>query len=79
MEHACLESALQTAAGKNRLINTYKRIVYDNLRLVRERGFRVLLWHKGWKLFVLFCLYYFIRDSILYIAIPFMLARFVVK
>lgn len=43
--------------------------------ILKESGFRALVRQYGWKLaFVVFC-YYLIRDSILYLIIPYFLAQ----
>lgn len=41
----------------------------------REGGFKAVWKRYGWKLFAAFFLYYLIRDSILYILIPYLVAR----
>lgn len=41
----------------------------------REQGFRALLKQKGWKVVLVIVVYYLIRDSILYILIPYLIAR----
>jgi len=37
----------------------------------REGGYKLLLKKKGWQVIVAFFLFYLIRDSILYIIIPY--------
>lgn len=41
----------------------------------RKEGFRALIKQKGWKVVVVIIIYYLIRDSILYILIPYLIAR----
>lgn len=41
----------------------------------RKEGFRALIKQKGWKVVVAIIIYYLIRDSILYILIPYLIAR----
>jgi hypothetical protein len=53
----------------------YKSFILDSIFIVRNRGFKQLLREKGLKFFVIICLYYLIRDSILYIIIPFLIAK----
>jgi hypothetical protein len=42
------------------------------LDIKREGGYKLLLKKKGWQVFVAFILFYLIRDSILYILIPYL-------
>ena len=39
--------------------------------IVKKEGIKSFLKQKGWKFFVAFILFYLIRDSILYIIIPY--------
>lgn len=41
----------------------------------REDGFRELLRQKGWKVVLVIIIYYLIRDTLLYIVIPYFIAR----
>jgi len=41
----------------------------------REDGFRELLRQKGWKVVLVIIVYYLIRDTLLYIVIPYLIAR----
>lgn len=42
---------------------------------LREKGFRVFVRDMGWKVIVAFILFYFVRDVLLYIIIPYLIAR----
>lgn len=41
----------------------------------RQGGLKAVWKRFGWKLFFFFFMYYLIRDSILYILIPYLIAR----
>ncbi|MDZ4845069.1 MAG: hypothetical protein SH857_05910 [Chitinophagales bacterium] len=43
--------------------------------IYRQEGFKGVIKKGGWKLVVAFFLFYLIRDSILYLLIPFLIAR----
>jgi len=45
------------------------------VEIVREEGFRSLIKKKGWKVVAAVFLFYLVRDSILYILIPYLIAR----
>lgn len=40
-----------------------------------EGGFKAVWKRYGWKFFAAFFLYYLIRDSLLYVVIPYLIAR----
>jgi hypothetical protein len=39
--------------------------------IIKKEGFKSFLKQKGWKFLVAFILFYLVRDSILYIIIPY--------
>lgn len=47
----------------------------DARQLFREQGFRAVTKRYGWKFFAAFFAYYLVRDSIIYLLIPYLLAR----
>ena len=47
--------------------------------IYREVGFKGLLKQKGWKVVLAFVLFYLIRDSILYLLIPYLIARGIIN
>lgn len=51
----------------------YRPKFIDEWREIRAKGgYRLLMKEKGWKIFIVFVLFYLIRDSILYILIPYL-------
>ena len=40
------------------------------IEIYKEGGFKILMKEKGWKVVLVFFLYYLVRDTILYILIP---------
>ena len=50
-------------------------IVQEWTGLLREKGLKEFLRLKGWKILAAIFVFYFIRDSILYIIIPFWVAQ----
>lgn len=47
----------------------------DARRIFKEGGFRAVVKRYGWRVFAAFFIYYLIRDSILYLLIPYLIAR----
>ena len=43
--------------------------------LLREKGVKGFLREKGWKVFAAIIVFYFVRDTLLYIVIPFLVAQ----
>lgn len=56
-------------------VRLYRYAVIDSLRIVKRRGFRELLRQRGWKFIAAVIAYYLVRDSVLYIVVPLLLAR----
>lgn len=48
------------------------KIIVEWRIIFREGGIKLLVRRKGWKIVLLFLLFYLIRDSFLYILIPYL-------
>ena len=48
------------------------KFLLEWLEIKKEGGYKLLLRKKGWQVVVAFILFYLIRDSILYILIPYL-------
>jgi hypothetical protein len=70
-----LEVALERLSARNILIRFYKYYIIDSILIVKREGFKALLRKRGWKVFAVVIGYYAVRDTILYIFIPFLVAR----
>jgi hypothetical protein len=57
---------------RDRLVPAF---LLEYVQIWRKEGFRALIKKKGWKVVVLIICYYLVRDSILYILIPYLIAR----
>lgn len=57
------------------LFRLYKYYIIDSIIIVKKSGFKELLKKRGWKFFLIITAYYLVRDTILYIIIPFLIAR----
>ena len=58
-------------AGVNGLFKKLK----EYRQVLKEKGFKGFIKIYGWKVVVIVFLYYLIRDSILYILIPYLFAK----
>ncbi len=63
------------ASGDSLLDKITPKFVREARATFRESGFRGVVKRYGWKVFAAFFLYYLIRDSFLYIFIPYVLTR----
>lgn len=68
-----------TVVGKtlqeNFIFKLYKYYLIDSIRIAREGGFKELLRQRGAKFFYIIIGYYLVRDTTLYLIIPYFLAR----
>jgi len=70
-----LEATLERLSARNILIRFYKYYIIDSILIVKREGFKSLLKKRGWKVFAVVIGYYAIRDTILYIIVPFIIAK----
>ena len=63
-------TAILTSPGR-----LYRYAVIDSLLIVKRHGLRELLRRRGWKFVAGVCGYYLVRDTLLYIVVPFCIAR----
>lgn len=57
------------------LFRIYRYYVIDSILIVKNEGFKQLLRKRGWKFLLVIITYYAIRDSILYLIIPYLVLR----
>lgn len=57
------------------LFRLYKHYVIDSILIIKEFGFKALLRRRGLKFVLVIVAYYLVRDTILYILIPYGVAR----
>jgi hypothetical protein len=53
----------------------YRYAILDSLRIVRQHGPRALLRQRGWKFAAAIVSYYVVRDTLLYVILPLVIAR----
>jgi len=70
-----LEATLDRLSAKNILIRFYKYYIIDSILIVKREGFKALLKKRGWKVFAVVIGYYTIRDTLVYIVIPYLIAK----
>lgn len=60
---------------QNFLFRLYKYYVFDSVIIIKQHGFRELIRRRGKKFLLIIVGYYLVRDSLLYVVIPFLVAR----
>lgn len=73
------KSELITRLKGNFVFRFYKIYIIDSIIITKNQGFKQLIKQKGWKIFLIIFLYYLIRDTLLYIVIPFFIARGIIN
>lgn len=59
---------------RNIFFRLYKYYIVDSVLIVKDKGFKELLKQRGWKFFLIIISYYLVRDTLLYIVIPYLIA-----
>jgi hypothetical protein len=73
-----MRKALASAIGALRtsvFYRWYESYIVDSVQMIRRSGFKVFFRQRGWKIITVVILYYLIRDSVLYILLPYLVAR----
>jgi hypothetical protein len=66
---------IRSTVQQNVLFRLYKYYIIDSILLVKRNGFKELIRQRGWKLFWIVGGYYLVRDTLVYIIIPYCIAR----
>lgn len=57
------------------LFRFYKFYIIDSILIVKRSGFKELIRQRGWRVFWIVGGYYLVRDTLVYIIIPYCIAR----
>jgi hypothetical protein len=68
-------NGLAHRANKFFLFRLYKYYIIDSILIVKRSGFKELIKKRGWKFLIIIVSYYAVRDSLVYIIIPLMIAK----
>lgn len=60
---------------QNFLFRIYKYYIIDSVLIVKSKGFKELLRARGFKFILVILAYYMVRDSIVYIVVPVLVAK----
>jgi hypothetical protein len=67
--------AVLKSVNKFILVRLYKYYVIDSIIIVKNFGIKELIRKRGWKFLLIIVSYYAVRDSIVYILLPYLLAN----
>ena len=57
------------------LFRLYKYYIIDSVIIVKNHGLKELFNRRGWKFLLIIVSYYAVRDSVIYIIIPYLVAK----
>ena len=57
------------------LFKFYKYYIIDSIIIVKNHGLKELFKRRGWKFLLIIVSYYAVRDSVIYIIIPYLIAK----
>jgi len=60
---------------RNIVFRFYNYYIFDSLMIVKHKGFKELLRQRGWRIVLVVGGYYLVRDTVVYIIIPYCVAR----
>jgi len=63
------------SADKFLLFRLYKYYIIDSIIIVKREGFKSLIKKRGWKFLLIIAGYYAVRDTIIYLLIPLIIAK----
>jgi hypothetical protein len=68
-------TTLTSVMQHNALFRLYKRNIIDCVLILKRHGIKELVRQRGWRFAVLIGAYYLVRDTVVYVAIPWCVAR----
>ena len=57
------------------LFKFYKYYIIDSIIIVKNHGLKELFKRRGWKFLLIIVSYYAVRDTVIYIIIPYLVAK----
>ncbi len=68
-------TSITNKANRIFLFRVYKYYIIDSIIIVKKEGIKSLIKKRGWKFLLIIVSYYAVRDTIVYILIPLMIAK----
>ena len=65
---------ISSKISRNFLFRLYKHYIIDSVLIVKDFGFKELMRRRGKKFLLVIIAYYFVRDMLIYVIIPYCIA-----
>lgn len=66
---------ISNVADKFILVRFYKYYIIDSIIIVKDHGIKELFKRRGWKFLLIIISYYAVRDTLIYLIIPYLVAK----
>jgi hypothetical protein len=66
---------ISNVSDKFILLRAYKYYIIDSIIIVKNHGLKELFKRRGWKFLLIIISYYAVRDTVIYLVIPYLIAK----
>jgi len=66
---------ISNVTGKFILLRFYKYYIIDSIIIAKNHGIKELFKRRGWKFLLIIISYYAVRDTVIYLIIPYLVAK----
>ncbi|MBK9096846.1 MAG: hypothetical protein IPM14_01745 [bacterium] len=70
---------ISNVADKFILVRFYKYYIIDSIIIVKDHGLKELFKRRGWKFLLIIISYYAVRDTLIYLIIPYLAAKGIIS
>lgn len=70
---------ISNVSDKIILFRFYKYYIIDSIMIAKDHGFKELFKRRGWKLLLIIISYYAVRDTLIYLVIPYLIAKGIIS
>lgn len=70
-----MNKEVSNVTGNFILFRLYKYYIIDSIMIAKNHGIKELFKRKGWKFLLIVISYYAVRDTLIYLVIPYLAAK----
>jgi hypothetical protein len=70
---------ISNVSDKFILFRLYKYYIIDSIIIAKDHGFKELFKRRGWKFLMIIISYYAVRDTLIYLVIPYLIAKGIIS
>ncbi len=70
-----MNKEVSNVTGNFILFRLYKYYISDSIMIAKNHGIKELFKRKGWKFLLIVISYYAVRDTLIYLVIPYLAAK----